>query len=101
MINNIYQHIKAVLMCEELGIELAISEDSLCILNEKRGNCGAMSLSAQVDDIQKANEKILNYIDSIRGKQRIVTPAQISQKLGYSQNFIETILIANGFKEDN
>lgn len=97
---TIIQHIKAVMMCEELTLSLAISEDALCVMDEERDNCGAMSPSAQVDDIQKANKKILNYILSIKDKQRTITPAQISIELGYSKDFVETILIANGFQED-
>ncbi len=100
MTQSIFQHIKAAMMCEELTIGLTISEDSLCVLDEERGNGGAMSPSAQFDDIQKANKKILNYINSIRDTQRVVTPAQISKELGFSQEFVETILIANGFQED-
>ncbi len=100
MTQSILQHIKAAMMCEELIIGLAISEESLCVLDEERGNCGIMSPSAQMDDIQKANEKILNYINSIRNTQRVVTPTQISKELGYSQDFVEIILIANGFQED-
>ena len=100
MTQNILQHIKAVKMCEELGIELAISEEALSIKDEERGNCGTMSPSSEVTDIQKANKKILLYIDSIRDKQRIITPAQISKELGFSKDFVESILIANGFKED-
>ena len=100
MTQTILQIIKASMMCEELIVNLDINEEDLCILNEKRDNCGAMSISAQVDDIQKANKKILLYIDSIRDKQRVITPAQISIELGYSKEFIETILIANGFLED-
>lgn len=57
MNQNILQQIKATMMCEELTIGLAISEESLCIIDEERDNCGAMSPSAQVDDIQKANKK--------------------------------------------
>lgn len=100
MTQTILQHIKSAMMCEELYIGLAISEESLNLIDEKRDNCGEMSLTSQVDDIRKANEKILIYINSIRNKQRIVTPAQISKQLGFSQDFVESILIANGFQED-
>lgn len=100
MTQTILQHIKSVMMCEELTIGLAISEDSLCVLDEERGNCGSMSPSSQADDVQKANKKILLYINSIRDNCRTVTPAQISKELGFSQEFIESILIANGFQED-
>lgn len=97
---EITQHIKQALVCGELSISLSDHEEALCILDEKRDNCGMMSPSTQVNDIQKANEKILLYIDSLREKQRCVTPAQISKDLGYSQDFVEAILIANGFQED-
>lgn len=94
--------IKAATMCEELVTALSISEELLILTEEKKENCncGRMSPSAQADDIQKANKKILLYIGSIKDKQRTITPAEISKKLGFSQDFIETILIANGFQED-
>lgn len=60
-------------------------------------NCGTMD---QAKDIERANKKILEHIDSLRGKQRVVTPAQISKELGMSEEFIESILIANGFGVD-
>lgn len=97
---TIFNHIKATMMCTVVTSRLSDYEDSLSIIDEERDNCGIMSNLTQANDVIKANEKILLYIDSLRGKQRVVTPAQISKDLGYSQDFIESILIANGFQED-
>lgn len=92
--------IKATMMCMEAGAALAINEESLTISDEERDNCGEMSSITEFNDIVKANEKILHYIDSLGGKQRVVTSSQISKELGISQMFIEDLLVANGFEED-
>lgn len=88
------------MMCIDASIALAIDEESLITIDEERGNQGIMSPSTEANDIMKANKKILIYIDSIKDKQRIITPAQLSKELGISEVFIENILIANGFEED-
>ena len=94
------QHIKAIIACEEAALRLAIHEESLNMIQSIEGNCGAMSPLSEANDIKNANEKILLYIDSIRDKQRTITPSQISKELGMSQDFIEAMLIANGFEGD-
>lgn len=100
MTYDIYQHITSSMMCIDTIAALAIHEESLTIIDEERENQGMMSPSTEANDIVKANEKILLYINSISSKQKIVTPAQISKELGMSEIFIENILIANGFQED-
>jgi len=97
---DIYQHIKATMMCVESVAELIVDEELLITIDESRDNCGIMSPHAEAEDIMKANEKILLYISSISDKQRIITPNQLSKELGMSAAFIENILIANGFEED-
>ena len=94
------QHIKAIIACEEAALRLAIHEESLNMIQSIERNCGAMSPLSEANDIKNANEKILLYIDTLRDKQVTVTPAQISEKLGMSQDFIEAMLIANEFEED-
>ena len=97
---DIYQYITSTMMCMSSVAALAINEDTLTMIDEERDNCGTMSPSTEANDIIKANEKILIYIDSLRDKQRIITPNQLSKELGMSEIFIENILIANGFEED-
>jgi hypothetical protein len=97
---NIFQHIESAMMCLESVKALAINEDALTIIDSERDNEGMMSPSSEANDIIKANKKILTYIDSLNGKQRIITPAQLSKELGMSELFIEGMLIANGFEED-
>ena len=97
---KIIDSILANMMCIEAGTLLNINEESLILLDEERENCAEMSPISQMDDIRKANEKILLYIDSIKDKQRTITPAQISIELGMSKDFVESILLANGFEED-
>lgn len=63
-------------------------------------NCGMMDQSSVFKDLERANRKILDYINSLRGKQRAVTPTQIAEELGMSSVFVESILIANGFEMD-
>ncbi len=102
MTNNydVYQHITAAMMCIESVTALSINEESLTTTDDEKDNSGIMSPATEANDIIKANKKILLYIDSLRDKQRIITPAQISKVLGMSEVFIENILIANGFEED-
>ncbi len=97
---SVIQIIKSSLFCKELDEELGFREEQLTLIDDLTDNCGTLSPSTEEDDIKKANKKILLYINSLKGKQRCVTPSQISKELGYSQNFIESILISNGFEED-
>lgn len=97
---NTLQIIKASLFCDDVDKRLSLHEESLTEIDDQRENGGRLSPSAEANDIKEGNKKILLYIDSLRGKQRCVTPDQISKDLGYSKNFIESILMANGFQED-
>ena len=97
---KIIDSILANMMCIEAETTLAINEKSLILSDEEKDNRAVMSPISQMDDIRKANNRILLYIDSIKDKQRTITPAQISIELGMSKEFVETILLANGFQED-
>ncbi len=88
-------------MCSDSIEALYLSEDTMTMVDGERDNCGIMSPYTQILDMQKANEKILSYIDSIVGKQTVITSSQISKELGISQGFVEAILIANGFEEND
>lgn len=63
-------------------------------------NCGMMDKASVFQDLERANRKILDYINSLRGKQVLVTPNQIAEELGMSSEFVESMLIANGFETE-
>lgn len=98
---KIIYHIKAALLCDNAIYDLELREQALTLTDYELTNCGLLSPSCELKYIIKANKRILEYIDSLKGKQRLVTPIQISKELGLSKEFIEDMLIAHGFIEES
>lgn len=97
---NILTELTAENMCRVSSMMLQNSEEAITESNNNLDNCGMMSPDTIFKDLERANIKILDYINSLRGKQRAVTPIQIAEELGMSSTFVESILIANGFEMD-
>lgn len=94
---TMYYHISS-----ELGVEvshrLQLQGNRIIKNNNKLDNCGKMSIHDSVIDFPLTERRVVTYIDTLIGKEGLVSTQVIADVLNIPKDTIEYILAKNGFE---
>lgn len=88
--------LRSVEMCIDASNRLNLLTKSISEHDNELDNCGNLSHSQRMLDLKRAERRVLEYVNTLIGKESVISIPQLSRTLLLAEDVITVILEKNG-----